>query len=161
MKEQPPPAYEDGSTEFSKLILEIIDLIGQNSYAEFYYYLKELQCPDGTKFFDESYFYDHRSPDSILIPLLYNNVIVSRDLDVLIAVIRGLGRDDILQTLKDYSSKINIGFPTFQGIQDTERFFSLDIQLDPSIADLDLEAVCYIKQDMCEALGVEKVPYLL
>ena len=110
---------------------------------------------------DEKYFLDQTSPDGILIPLLHNSFFVSRDMDVVITVLQGLGRNDILPLVELYSSKIDIGYPAFRAMQDVERFFALYIELHPAIDDLDLEAVCYIKQDICEVLGVEKIPYML
>ena len=82
-------------------------------------------------------------------------------MDLLIAVIRGLGRDDLMPLLQDYSSKIAIQYPVLKPIQDTKRFFSLLVELHPGVLELDLEGVCYIKQDICRMIGVEGTPYLL
>lgn len=120
-----------------------------------------LCCPDGSSYIDSSYLKDQRSPEGLLIPLLYNNLLVSHDLDLLIVILRGLGRDDLMPLLRDYSSKLVVGFPIFRPIQDSERFFSLLVELQPRATELDLEGVCYIKQEMCDMLGVTSAPYLL
>lgn len=156
-----PPGFEEDEAEFSKLLLELIDQLGPDCFPEFHFFLKGLHCPDGSRFVDQSYLKDQRSPEGLLLPLLSNNLLVSQDLDMLIALLRGLGREDLLPLLHAYSSKIAIGYPAFRAIQDTEHFFSLLAGLQPNVTELDLEGVCYIKQAVCEMLGVEGAPYML
>ena len=66
-----------------------------------------------------------------------------------------------MHLLQEYSLKLVVGFPVFKPIQDAERCFSLLVELQPRATELDLEGVCYIKQAMCEMLGVTTAPYLL
>lgn len=143
------------------MLLEIIDQLGPDCFPEFSFFLKGLHCPDGSRFIDQSYLGDQRSPEGLLIPLLYNNLLASQDLDMVIALLRGLGREDLMPLLHTYSSKLTISYPVFKAIQDTERFFSLLVCLRPGVTDLDLEGVCYIKQEVCDILGVAKAPYML
>lgn len=155
-----PPGFEDYK-DFTKLLLEIIDKLGPNSFPEFSFFLKGLYCPDGTRLVDDSYLTSQYSPEGLLIILLHNNLFSSQDLDLLITLMRGLGREDLLPLLHDYSSKVAVSYPAFKAVQDTERFFSLLVGLQPRVTELDLEGVCHIKQEMCEILGVEEAPYLL
>lgn len=155
-----PPGFEDYK-DFTKLLLEITDKLGPNSFPEFSFFLKGMYCPDGTRLVDDSYLTGQHSPEGLLIILLHNNLLSSQDLDLLITLVRGLGRGDLLPLLHDYSSKLTVSYPAFKAIQDTDRFFSLLVGLQPRVTELDLEGVCYIKQEMCELLGVEEAPYLL
>ncbi len=157
----PPPGFEDDDSEFSKLLLQLTDQLGTDYFPEFYHFLKELCCPDGSWYLDRSYLKDQRSPEGVLIPLLQNNLLVAQDMDLLIAIVRGLGRDDLMPLLRDYSTKISMQYPVLKPVQDTQHFFSLLVELHPSVAELDLEGVCYIKQDICRMIGVEEAPYLL
>lgn len=156
-----PPGFEDDEAEFSKLLLEVIDQLGPDCFPEFNLFLRSMYCTDGSRFIDQSYIKDQRSPEGLLIPLLYNNLLVSQDLDVLITLLRGLGREDLLPLLHNYSSKLTISYPFLKPIQDTEHFFSLLVCLQQRVTELDLEGVCYIKQEVCDLLSVAKAPYLL
>jgi hypothetical protein len=156
-----PPGFEEDETEFSKLLLEIIDQLGSDCFPEFRLFLKGLYCTDGSRFIDESYLKDQRSPEGLLIQLLQNNLLISQDLDMLITLLRGLGREELIPLLHTYSSKLTICYPVFKPIYDTERFFSLLVCLQRRVTDLDLEGVCYIKQEVCDLLGVAKAPYML
>lgn len=156
-----PPGFEDDEAEFSKLLLEIIDQLGPDCFPECSFFLKSLHCPDGSRYIDQSYLRDQRSPEGLLIPLLYNNLLVSQDLDMMITLLRGLAREDLMPLLHSYSANLTISYPAFKAIQDTERFFSLLVCLQPRVTDLDLEGVCYIKREVCDILGVVKAPYLL
>ena len=155
-----PPGFEDYK-DFTKLLLDITDKLGPNSFPEFSFFLKGLYCPDGTRLVDDSYLVGQHSPEGLLIALLQNNLFSSQDLDLLITIVRGLAREDLLPLLHEYSSKLTVSYPAFKAVQDTERFFSLLAVLQPRVTELDLEGVCYIKQEMCEILGVEEAPYLL
>lgn len=161
VSEDKPSQEGDGSLEFSKLIMEMTDLIGPEFFAEFYYYLMELRCADGTKYIDESYFKDHISPDGIFIALMYNNLIVSKDLDVLTTVVQDLDRDDMLRLIEDYNSKLTVGRPFLQAVQDPEHFFALHLELDSDVTDLDIEGVDLVKDNICKVLGVTELKYLL
>ena len=156
-----PPGFEEDEAEFSKLLLEIIDQLGPDCFPEFSLFLKGLYCTDGSRFIDESYLKDQRSPEGLLIQLLYNNLLISQDLDMLIVLLRGLGREDLIPLLHSYSSKLTICYPVFKPIQDTEHFFSLLVCLQSRVTELDLEGVCYIKQEVCDLLGVAKTPHIL
>lgn len=112
------------------------------------------------RFLPEGVLQDEQSVDGMLASLLHHNVLNPKDLDLLITVLRILGREDLFPLLYDYSSQITIGLPRLQEVQNTDNFFSLCIELMPHIS-LDLEGVCLIKQDLCELMGVAKVPYLV
>lgn len=157
----PSSFEEEEDAEFSKLLLEITDKVGPDCFPEFYHCLKELSCPDGTQFIDDSYLKERFSPEGMIIPLLYNNLLISQDLDLLVTLLRGLGREDLLPLLREYSTKLTVGFPVFRPIHDTTSFFSLVVELHPSVTELDLEGASYIKQELCRLLGVGAAPYLL
>ena len=158
----PPGLEEDDTTEFSKLLLEITDQLEPDSFVELYHFLKELCCPDGSRYVPAGYLKGQlHSPEALLIPLLSNNLLASHDLDLLVAILRGLGQDQLLPLLRDYSAKLTVGLPGFRPVQDQEKFFSLLVELEPRATELDLEGVCYVKRELCELLGVESSPFLL
>ena len=90
------------------------------------------------------------------------NLISSQDVDLLITVIMGIGRQDLVPMVEKYCSKATLCHPVFKAIKDTVHFFSLRLDLDPDVCmDLDLQTVSLVKRDVCHNLGIERTPYLL
>ena len=90
------------------------------------------------------------------------NLISSQAVDLLITVIMGIGRQDLVPMVEKYCSKATLCHPVFKAITYTVHFFSLRLDLDPDVCmDLDLQTVSLVKQDVCHNLGIERTPYLL
>ena len=88
------------------------------------------------------------------------NLISSQDVDLLITVIMGIGRQDLVPMVEKYCSKVTLCHPVFKAIKDTVHFFSLRLDLDPDVC-MDLQTVSLVKRDVCHNLGIERTPYLL
>lgn len=157
----PPPGYEDDESEFIDLIVKFVDQLGAYSFFDLCLYLKHLICPDGTWFVARKHIKDKLTVEGLLLPLIRDNLLVAQDMDLLIAIVQGLKRDDIMPILKEYSAKAVIQYPILKPVRDTKRFFSLLVELHPEVVELDLEGVSYIKQDICRLICVEEIPYLL
>lgn len=168
-----PPEFDDEDENFTTLILELVKELGGHSFPEIYLYLKQLLSASGTKFLDQSYFAEvstsstssstsSSSSDDLLMPLLDNNLISSQDVDLLLAMITGVGRENLIPLVESYCSKATLCHPVFKVVKDTTSFFSLRLELDSNVCvDLDLRRVSLIKREMCQELGVEAFPYLL
>lgn len=155
-----PPEFDDDDENFTTLIVNILKELGDHSFPEIYLFLKQLLSASGSKFLDQSYF--SSSPDALLIPLLDSNLISSQDVDLLVAIITGIGREDLVPLVRSYCSKATLCHPVFKAVKDSESFFSMRLELDSSVCtDLDLRRVSLIKSEMCFKLRVNDCPYLL
>ena len=163
-----PPEFDDEDEYFTTLILDLIKELGDHSFPEIYLYLKQLFSASGTKFLDRSYLAElstsssSSSSDDLLAPLLDNNLISSQDVDLLLALITGIGREDLTPKVEYYCSKATLCHPIFKVVKDTTSFFSLRLELNSNVCvDLDLRRVSLIKRELCQELNVKAFPYLL
>lgn len=165
-----PPEFDDEDEKFTTLILNLIKELGDQSFPEIYLYLKQLHGASGGKFLDQSYFSEvltstsssFSSPDALLVPLLDLNVISSQDVDLLLGIIIGIGREDLVPLVESYCSTATLCHPVFKALKDAMSFFSFRLELNSGVCmDLDLRRVSLIKKEMCQELGVESCPYLL
>jgi len=117
----------------------------------------------GGKFLSESCFPGtFTTMDALFVPLIDMNLISSQDVDLLIAVLVGVGKNDLIPLVGNYCTKATICHSVFKLIKDPVDFFSLRLDVDPDVCvDLDLQMVSLIKRDISQHLGVEKTPYLL
>lgn len=152
---------DDDSIEFSKILLDITELLGQESFPDLYHYLVQLRCPDGTPIIDVNSLHDRRSPDGLMTPLVYMNLCTSRDVDLLIHLLHGLKREDLLPMIQEYIPKIGMGVPYVRAVYDENRFFAVKAFLNPAIKHVDLGIVSVVKHSLCVSFGLESKPYII
>lgn len=156
-----PPYIDEESLQFSKLLSDITEKLGAHSFAELQHYLLQMRCPDGTPLVDAESIYSRKSTDALLIPLVANNLCNSRDLDILIHVLRGLQREDLLPLISAYVPRVTIGTPYVRPIDDECKTFIVKVVLNQALKQLDLGIVSAIKHDLCSCLGISQKPYLM
>ena len=156
-----PPYIDEESLQFSKLLSDITERLGSHSFAELQHYLLQMKCPDGTALVDADSIYARKSTDALLIPLVANNLCNSRDLDILIHVLRGLQREDLLPLISAYVPKVTIGTPYIRPIDDDGKSFVVKVVLNQALKQLDLGIVSAIKHDLCTCFGILQKPYLM
>ena len=156
-----PPQIDEDSLEFSKFLLDITDKLGPESYAALYHCLKELRCPDGTPFIDPSSLKDRRSPDGLLIPLVYTSLCNCRDVDLLVHLLEALHREDLVPMVHAYIPKIGMGAPVVRIVPDVKRFFVVKVFMNEAVRHINLSIVSVIKHDLCVGFGLCDKPYLM
>lgn len=154
-------AIDDDSIEFTKVVCDIAEKLGRESYADLHHYITQIKCPDGTPLIDPETLKERRSPDGLLLPLIYTNLCTCRDVDMLIYLLRALNKENILHLLREYVPKVGMGIPSVRPVYDNDKFFSVKAILNPAIKHADLGVVSIIKHALCVAFGLDERPYLI
>lgn len=156
----PPPKLERNSLEFSRFILKYTERIGSDSYTELYHCMEQFRSPDGSQIFDEEELSDHRSIDSMLIPIVYSNMCNCRDVDVVVYVLKALGRDDILPVIQEYIPRVDMGAEVPHPVHEPAQFFAVHFALGTS-EPVDIPRIAAIKHSLCACFGFEESPHLI
>lgn len=142
-------------------MLDITDKLGSDSFAALYHCLKELRCPDGTPLLDPGSLKDRRSPDGLLIPLVYTSLCNCRDVDLLVHLLEALHREDLVPIVHAYIPKVGMGTPVVRIAPDVNRFFVVKVFMNEAIRHINLSIVSVIKHDLCVGFGLGDKPYLM
>ena len=159
--DDPPPYIDEESLEFSKLLNDIAEKLGLQSFSELQHYLLQMKCPDGTPLIDPDTLYGRRTTEDLIAPLIASNLFSNQDLDPLIHILHGLQRDDLLHLVSAFVPKVTVGKPTVCDIPDQHQVFVVKINLNQAIKQLDLGIVSAIKHDLCACFGISQKPYLI
>ena len=152
---------DDDSMEYSKILIDITEALGPDSYAQLHHYLSELRCPDGSRLIDIETMRERRTPDGLLIPLVYNNLCCCRDVDMLIHIAHAMNREDLLPMIQEYIPKVTVGTPNSRVIFENKEFFILKGFLNPAIKHVDLSIASVLKHAVCTIFGIQDKPYLM
>ena len=104
---------------------------------------------------------DRRSPDGLVTPLVYMNLCTSRDVDLLIHLLHGLKREDLLPMIQEYIPKVGMGSPYVRAVYDENKFFAVKALLKPAIKHVDLGIVSVVKHSLCVSFGLGSKPYMI
>lgn len=152
---------DEDNLQFSKVLLDITNKLGPESFADLYHCLKELRCPDGTPLIDPDSLKDRRSPDGLLIPLIYTSLCNCRDVDLLIHLLECLHRHDLVPVVQEYIPRVGMGTPVVRAIHDVNKFFAIKVFMNETIKRINLGSVSMIKHDICKGFGLCDKPYLM
>lgn len=141
--------------------MDVTEKLGPDSYVEMYEILEEFKSPDGSRVLDDESLEDRRSNDGLVIPLIYHNILNSRDVDFLMHMLHSLHRDEMLPMVQHYLVKINVGKASIRPLHDPFSFMCIRIILQNSITEFDIPFVCALKKDLCVATGLIDTPYLI
>lgn len=147
--------------DYTTLLSQICNSLGQDSYGELLYYLCELRCSDGSHFIDPSIIQGKDTPKDLLISLLYTNQCSWRDIDFLVHIIKAMNRIDLLPLVQDFIKRIGIGHQSVSTIHSWKQFCLVKVHLYPALHRLDLSVVSVIKQSMCICFDLAEVPYYI
>ena len=132
--------------------------MGPNCFLELQHFLLNLRCPDGSLFLNSEHLYEHKSIDGLIIPLVHENLFTVRDVDILIYVLHGLKRPDLLQLISAYIPKVTVGQP-FVGACDEKCI--IQIVLHEALKQADLGIISAIKRDLCICFNIQERPFLM
>lgn len=146
---------------FSKVILEVSEALGVQSYAELYHFVTSIRCPDGSRLVDLDSFRERRTADGIFLPLMYTNICSSRDVDFLVHLLESLHRDDLLPLVREFIPKTSVGSSVPHVVFNPNKHFVFKVVLNPAIKHIDLGMVSALKHAVCVGMGIEDQPYLI
>lgn len=154
-------AEEDqGGPSFTEVVVNLTDMLDRSSFFMIAHYLCTLRCPDGTTFIDPQLIRYRKTRDSVLIPLLLNSYISNRDLDLLIHILRLMGRMDVIEMLTRYFSKVTMGLPRVRRLKDTKRSFIVRCVLERGFP-VNMQKVVSLKQKLFSVFGLEDYPFII
>ena len=154
-------APEDaGGPEFNLVLVNLNDMVNRSSFFTLAHYLCTLRCPDGTPFLDPELIHTRKTIDSILLPLLLQSYISSRDLDLLIHVFEIMNREDVIKMLKDHLAKVTMGGPRERRLKDTKRNFNVRCVVEKGVG-LNIQKVVTIKKKLLSLFRLEDYPFII
>ena len=161
IRENIQPNIDQESADFKKMLFAIAEKVGSSNVPELQLLLLNLKCPDGSPFIQPRCIQNHRTIKDIFISLLESNLCTPRDLDVLIHILSGLKRQDLLSFISTYVPTVTIGKPlgAFDG-SDEQRIY-LTVELHSALKVVDIGVVSAIKQELCMFFTLKKQPYLM
>lgn len=122
--------------------------------------MEEFRSPDGSQIFDEEELNDHKSIDSLLIPIVYTNMCNCRDVDVLIYILKVLGREDALPVIQEYIPKVDMGYEGPHSIHEPDQFIGIHFALGTS-EPVDIPRISAIKNSLCSCFDIAESPHLI
>lgn len=149
------------SMAFSKLLSSITEKLGPSSVPELQHFLLNIKCPNGSSLLNSESLYDCKTIDSLLIPLVTANFCAPRDLDILIHILNGLKRQDLLPLISAYVPKITVGKPFVRSSGKSDEIFIVRVIMNEALKQIDLGIVSAIKHDLCTCFGIQQRPYLM
>lgn len=158
-QDESQPYIDNESVAFSKLLTNITEKLGPGCVPEIQHFLMNIRCPDGTPLFNYETLYDRKTIDGLLIPLVTSNFCTPRDLDILIHILNGLKREDLLPLISAYVPKVTVGKPFVRPSGD--GMFLIRVVLSEAIKRIDLGIVSAIKHDLCTCFGIQQRPFLI
>ena len=160
-EDESPPYIDEESLEFSKLLSEITDKLGSHCVPELQHFLLNLKCPDGSPLISTESLYNCRTIDGLLIPLVAGNFCTPRDLDILIHILHGLKRQELLPMISAYVPKITVGKPFVRSVNNGNEMFVVRVVLNKALKQVDLGIVSAIKHDLCSCFCMKQKPFLM
>ena len=153
------PYIDNESVAFSKLLSNITEKLGPSCVPEIQHFLLNIRCPDGTPLFNDETLYDRKTIDGLLIPLVTSNFCTPRDLDILIHILHGLKRQDLLPLISAYVPNVTVGKPFVRPCGNA--MFVIRVILNEALKRIDLGIVSAIKHDLCTCFGIQQRPFLI
>lgn len=146
---------------FTKLLSMIKERLGSNCFSELQLFLLNIKCPNGCPLFNADSLYNHKSVDGLLLPLLRDSFLTPRDLDILIHILNGLKRPDLLSLISAYVPKVTVGKPCMKSSGNCDEKLIVQVVLNEALKRIDLGIISAIKHDLCACFGMQLQPYLM
>lgn len=148
------------SEGFGELLASVAERLGSNSFSELQHFLLNLKCPDGSNFVGIDSLYSSKTVPDLLKSLVRSGLCTPWDLDVLIHVVTGLKRQDILALISSYVPSVSIGNPVV--IEDVKKEeLVMAVSMHVAIKTLDLGIVSAVKHDLCTCFSIQDRPFLM
>lgn len=160
IQEDSLPISDHESVAFTELLSTITEKLGQSSFPELQHFLLNLNCPDGSSLINANNLHNHKTVKDLLISLVTANLCTARDVDVLIHILCGLKRGDLLTFISAYVAQITVGNPLGE-IPTRKENLVLKIMLHEALKQVDLGIVSAIKLDLCTYFNIEDQPFLM
>ena len=146
---------------FRKLLATITEKLGFTCVPELQHFLLNIKCPNGSPLFNTENLYHHKNVDSLLMPLLMDNYLTPRDLDILIHILHGLKRQDLLSLITAYVPKITVGKPCVRSSGNCDNKLIVQVSLNEALKGVDLGIISALKHDLCNCFSMQQQPYLM
>ena len=148
------------SVAFTKLLSSIAEKLGSNTFPELQHILLNLKCPDGSQLLNPKYLYCHNTVIELLMSLVTAEFCTIRDLDVLIHILCGLKRQDLLTLISAYIPNITVGNPLITVEKRVDSFIVM-VSMHDALKLVDLGVVSAIKLDICTCCIIQDQPFLM
>ena len=146
---------------FTKLLANITEKLGPSSVPELQHFLLNLRCPNGTPLLNAESLSGHKTVDGLLMQLVDAKLCTPRDLDILIHILNGLKRHDLLPLISAYVPKITVGKPFVSSMGNCDQMFIVRVVLNEALKQIDLGIVSAIKHDLCSCFRMHQRPFLM
>ena len=156
----PQPRVDQDGVAFKKLLSTIAEKLGSSNVPELQLFLFNLKCPDGSPFIRSKHLYRHSSVNDIFMSLVAANLCTPWDLDVLIHILCGLKRHDLLSFISSYIPHVTVGKPVGELVSTDENVL-LKIELHSALKTVDLGIISAIKHEICTCCLIPNQPHLM
>ncbi len=153
--------FDKDTIEFSKLMLKIYERLGPLSYPELYHFISSVRCPDGSQLVNPEAFQERRTPEGVMLSLIFSSICSALDVDFLIYLLQSLHRHDLLELVRDFVAQVSVGRPEMRDVYNPSKHFLLKMVLNPAIKHIDIGMVSALKHAVCVRMGIEDRPYLI